>query len=239
MKAYYYATVSFIDYNVGRIIAYLEETGELDNTLILWTSDHGEFLGDYDCFGKRSFLKSAANVPLIARFPGRFAAGGKITAPASLVDVMPTLLSAAGIDHRNLDLDGLDLAELARDPDERDMVYGQYQHREQAAYMALTERWKYIYAASDDREFLFDLRVDPEETRNRAETQGYQDQTAAMRQRLISYFQDEGYTEPLDGDEWRVYPAPQMPRDPDAGLLFQDAPWAIPHMHIPGYSDEE
>jgi arylsulfatase A-like enzyme len=237
IKAYYYATVSFIDYNVGRILRLLEDAGELENTLILWSSDHGEYLGDYDCFGKRTFLGSAANVPLIVRYPERFAAGACLDVPASLVDVMPTFLGAAGVDTSGLELDGVDLSELAANPGVREMVYGQFQQENRASYMALTRRWKYIYSASDNREFLFDRLVDPEETRNRAETLGYLEQTRAMRVRLIGYLRREGYTAPLDGDGWRVYPAPAFPRDPDAGLLFQDAPWSLPHMHLPGYSD--
>ena len=119
------------------------------------------------------------------------------------------------------------------------MVFGQYQRGGKASYMALTRRWKYIYAASDNREFLFDLRVDPEETRNRAETLGYIEQTAAMRDTMIGYLRDQGYTEPLDGDQWHTYPPPEFPTDPDAGLLFQDAAWSRPLMHIPGYTDEQ
>jgi arylsulfatase A-like enzyme len=238
MKAYYYATVSFIDYNVGRIVQALEQSGELEDTLILWTSDHGEFLGDYDCFGKRTFLRSTANVPLIARYPERFAQGATIDAPASLVDVMPTFLDAAGVDRRALALDGMDLAALADDPGKREIVWGQYEEGARASYMALTDRFKYIYCASDDREFLFDARVDPLETRNRAETLGYQQQAQALRQATIAYLRQEGHTAPLDGDEWRRYPPPEFPRDPDAGLLFQDAPWSRELMYIPGYSDE-
>jgi choline-sulfatase len=237
MKAYYYATVSFIDYNVGRIVQALEANGELDNTLILWTSDHGEFLGDYDCFGKRTFLKSTANVPLIVRYPERFAPGARVDAPASLVDVMPTFLAAAGTDVPGARLGGVDLAELTADPDMRETVWGQYDSGSKAHYMALTERWKYIYVASDHREFLFDMLVDPDETRNRAETLGYQEHTRALRQTTIDHLREEGYIKPLDGDDWRVYPPPQFPRDPDAGLLFQDAPWSRPLMHIPGYSE--
>ncbi len=243
MKAYYYATISFIDYNVGRIAQELEQSGELDHTLIVWTSDHGEFLGDYDCFGKRSFLKSAANVPLIARYPQRFAAGLRVDAPVSLVDVMPTLLAAAGVDARAMDLDGKDLAELATQPDLRKMVFGHYQSgapgsTNQASYMALARHWKYIYSASENREFLFDLRVDPDETRNRAETLGYQDQTLAMRSALVAHLREQGYTQPLDGDAWRAFPPPEFPSDPDAGLLFQDPAWARLAMRIPGYTND-
>jgi arylsulfatase len=231
--------VSFIDYNVGRIVQALEARGELENTLILWTSDHGEFLGDYDCFGKRTFLRSTANVPMIVRYPERFPAGARVDAPASLVDVMPTFLAATGVDAGSAQLDGVDLAELADDPQMRQYVWGQYDSGDKAHYMALTGRWKYIYCASDDREFLFDTLVDPDETRNRAETLGYEEQTRALRRATIDYLRAEGYTAPLDGDDWRHYPPPTFPRDPDAGLLFQDAPWSRPLMHIPGYSDDD
>lgn len=60
MKAYYYACVSFIDYQVGRILEALEESGQLDNTMIVFTADHGELLGDYHCYGKRSMQNSAS-----------------------------------------------------------------------------------------------------------------------------------------------------------------------------------
>jgi len=135
-------------------------------------------------------------------------------------------------------LDGVDLAELADDPKLRGYVWGQYDNGDKAHYMALTERWKYMYCASDDREFLFDTLVDPDETRNRAETLGYLERTRAMRRATIDYLREEGYTEPLDGDDWRRYPPPEFPRDPDAGLLFQDAPWSRELMYIPGYSDK-
>lgn len=231
MKAYYYGCISFIDYNVGRILQVLEQTGELENTLILFTSDHGEFLGDYHCFGKRSFLKSAANIPLIVRYPERFTAAQTCTAPVSLVDILPTFLAAAGIASDRLDLDGIDLAEIAQNPQRRPIVYGHYQsggseNTNQAAYMALTERWKYIYSAAENREFLFDRRVDPEETRNRAETLGYLEHTHALQAALIAQLRESGRQDVLDGDRWRALPSPAFPRDPDAGLLFQDPDWA-------------
>ena len=77
--AAYYGTISFIDYNVGRILNDLERRGLLDETLILFTSDHGELLGDYGSVGKRSMLDAAFRVPLLARYPARFAAEGALT----------------------------------------------------------------------------------------------------------------------------------------------------------------
>ena len=104
--------------------------------------------------------------------------------------------------------------------------------------MALAERWKYIYSASENREFLFDGLADPDETRNRAETLGYQEQTRAMRAALIAHLRRHGWVHSLDGESWRVFAPPAFPEDPDAGLLFQDPEWARPAMRIPGYTDD-
>lgn len=236
MRAYYYACISFIDFQVGRILAALEEMGQLDNTLILFTSDHGEFLGDYDCFGKRSMLDAAARVPLIVRYPQRFTPGQRRDVPASLVDVMPTFLSAAGVDASRYALQGSDLAELATSGAER-MVYGQFQRGALGVYMALNRRWKYFYSAPDRREFLFDRAQDPEELRNRAGIVFCQDALAAMREGLLAYYRSEGYTAPLEGDHWKLFPQPTLPADPDALLLIQDAEWARAYQEIPGYTD--
>ena len=82
-----------------------------DNPLILYTSDHGEFLGDYGCVGKRSFLDPAARVPLLVRFPARFGADVRCDQPVCLVDALPTLLGAAGLDtepqHAGVDLSAI------------------------------------------------------------------------------------------------------------------------------------
>lgn len=237
MKAYYYACVSFVDYQLGRILTALEESGRLDDTLILFASDHGEFLGDYGCFGKRSMLDAAGRVPLIARYPERFAPGNRCSTPAGLVDIMPTILGAAGEPDGVSDLDGVDLARVAVGEYRDRVVYGQYQRRELGTYMVVGRRWKYFYSAPDRREFLFDRRQDPAETRNRAGLSLCREPLRDMRGLLLERFRRDGYLEPLDGDAWRTFPQPELPEDPDAGLLIQDAPWAAPYRHIDGYSD--
>ena len=234
-KAFYYACISFIDYQVGRALAALEETGRLDDTLILFTSDHGELLGDYNCFGKRSFLDSAARIPLIARYPGRFAKGEACARVANTVDVMPTCLAAA--EAQVPDQDGVDLAELAGGGCDRSFVISELQSGNRAMYGIIDERWKYLYSAPDDREFLFDRVNDPDETRDRAGLCLCEESLKETRQALIDYYKSVGFTAPLDGDGWKRYPALGMPRNPDAGLLIQDAGWAKPLYHIPGYSD--
>ena len=235
MRAYYWACVSFIDYHAGRIVAQLEAMGELDNTLIVWSSDHGEFLGDYDCFGKRSFLDPAGRVPMLARLPARFPSGAVEETPCSLVDLIPTFLGVAKADPGEAELDGVDLAGLIGSVEDR-TVYGQIQRTDHGVYMACDRSLKYFYSAPDQKEYLIDLKADPEETRNCAENPLYQNEVAEMRSRLIGYFKEQGYEEPIDGDNWRVFPKKTVPNSPDAGLLIQDAGWSRPHYHIPGYS---
>jgi len=241
MKAYYYACISFIDYQVGRILDALRQTGQLDHTLVLFTSDHGEFLGDYDCFGKRSMLDSAARIPMLARYPDRFPAGLRCQVPTSLVDIMSTFLSAAGIDPTSYGRDGLDLGEVVRDAGSTTMqertIYSQFQRDALGVYMAVSQRYKYLYSAPDRREFLFDRVQDPQEFRNRSGLAFCQQDLRAMRQGLWAYYRRQGHDAPLDGDAWRVFPQPTIPLDPDEGLLIQDPPWAAPYQAIPGYKD--
>jgi len=238
IKAYYYATISFIDYQVGRILEALEEIDQLDNTLILYTSDHGELLGDYDCFGKRSMLDSAARVPLLVRYPERFAQGDVCRTPTSLVDVMPTFLGTAGAPTRDLQMDGVDLCEIAGGlhADGR-TVYSQFAHRDRGLYMAVNESLKYSYSSADRQEYLIDRTEDPDETRNRAGLVFCQDQVARMRADLHGYYRTCGYTEPMDDESWKLFPQPTVPSDPDAGLMIQDHPWAKQYERIPGYTD--
>jgi len=238
MKAYYYACISFVDFQVGRMLEALADTGRLDDTLVLFTSDHGEFLGDYGCFGKRSMLDPAARVPLLARHPGRFRPGTVCDTPASLVDVMPTILAAADIPLEGRGLHGVDLAELAASGPEDRMVYGQIERGGRGLYMALNRRWKYFYSAADRREFLFDRVQDPAETRDRAGLCLRAGPLREMRAGLMDLFRRKGYTEPLEGDAWKPFPRPTMPANPDAGLLIQDPGWSLPEQRIPGYSDQ-
>ena len=237
MWAYYWGCVSFIDYQVGRILSVLEHQGELDNTLIVWSSDHGEFLGDYNCFGKRSFLDAAARVPLLVRYPERFPSGHEEQTPASLIDLIPTFLSAANIDDSDADLDGLDLAILVGMKEQR-TLYGQLQHGNRGMYMAYNGELKYIYSAGDQKEYLLDHRTDREETRNCAYNVMYAHEVKHMREGLINFFRADGYTEPLDDNGWRTCNRIELPNSPDAALLIQDAGWSAPLYHIDGYSEK-
>mgnify|MGYP006135491057 FL=1 len=91
----YYAMISLVDESIGKILAQLEEQNMLDNTMIVYSSDHGEMLGDHGLMAKFSFYSSSVQIPLIVRPPG--GCSGKVSdALVELVDVGPTLLEAAG-----------------------------------------------------------------------------------------------------------------------------------------------
>lgn len=223
MKAMYYACISFIDFNLGRI---LEALGaDIDNTVIVYTADHGELLGDYGSVGKRSMLNPAAKVPMILHGPGVAQPGRQIDQPVSLLDILPTFAAAAGADCPPPSPEACDLLRVAAGDCQREFVYSQFSEGATGLYMIASRDWKYIYSAADRKEWLFDLRIDPGETKNWAGNPRYDDKLRELRQRLIGRFARDGYDLAIENGAWREYAAPAFP-DPagDDGLLFQDAP---------------
>lgn len=241
IRAYCYATISFVDYQVGRILAALSETGQLDDTLILFTSDHGEYLGDYGCFGKRGMHDASVRIPLLARQPGRFAPGARCATPVSLIDVFPTVLGAAGLGRDGLELDGLDLGAVARGAERGRTVYSQFSYGARAIYMAANEEWKYIRSAGDGREWLFDRRRDPRESRDASGDPGADGVRRMMKADLLAFLKrtgvDDAWIEAGGALDWRPQPAydESYLAEPDAKVLFQDYP-SYP-LDLPGYSD--
>lgn len=234
IRAAYYACISFIDYNVGRILAELEAQGELENTLIIYTSDHGELLGDYNSYGKRCFYDSAARVPLIASWPGKLPAGQVCNDPVSTVDVVSTALEAAGIALRAGQMDGVSFQTTLAGKSEREYIIGQLGHKERGVYFIFDGRYKYIYSAPDQKEYLVDTRLDPTETRNHALVMGGTTELIRLRKVLIQQFKDDDYTLPLEGNRWREYPPAKLPPTTQA-TGNQDARWTDPYLHVPGY----
>ncbi len=114
--ASYYAMVTLIDTEVGRVMDVLEKRGELENTLVVFTSDHGEMLGDHALLLKGPMLfEPVVRVPLILYQPGVIPAGGHIERPVQTIDLTSTLLAAAGVPDA-FPTQGSDLMPLARDP---------------------------------------------------------------------------------------------------------------------------
>ena len=149
LKNYYYACTSFVDYQVGRIISTLRERGLYDDTLIIFTADHGECLGDYRNMGKRTMLSSASAIPFMLRVPGM--APGRRSDPVSLVDVAPTLLSLFGVPYDPSEFDGVNILK-----DRHELVYSQYNCHEKGVYMVAGETDKLIYHGARKQYYYFD-----------------------------------------------------------------------------------
>lgn len=151
MKNYYYACVSFVDYQIGRILQALQEQEMYDDTLIVFTSDHGDMMGDYRAVGKRSMVEPSSRIPLLIRRPGQ--PPQRRCDPCSLVDIAPTLLQYAEIPYEAEDYDGLDLF----GDTVHDYVYSQYGCGEDGTYMITNGSEKLVYHSSKQRYYFFEI----------------------------------------------------------------------------------
>ncbi len=196
----------------------------MENTLIVFTSDHGELLGDYGCFGKRTMQEVSVRVPLIVRWPEAFAAGMRFSGAVSLLDLYPTFLEAAGQKETPSPL-GISLMGTVTDdiPSYRTVI-SQFEHQGRPQYLASDGLWKYAYSAPDRKELLVDLTNDPQETTNLVGNPLYDASRTALREALRKSFVRDGYHDAFDGDAWRLYPQPQLGSDPDEDLIEQDSP---------------
>lgn len=171
--AAYYGLVSYLDDNLGRILGALEASGQADNTLVVYTSDHGDMVGSRGLWGKSLMYTESAGVPLIMAGPG-VAAGAVCETPASLVDLYPTILGAAGVEATGTPpRPGRSLVDLAAEgADSERVVFSEYHAMgaPSAAYLirkgdfALHHYVGYapeLYDVADDPEQSHDLAADP------------------------------------------------------------------------------
>ena len=256
MKAYYYAEISFIDYHTGRLLQALRDAGELTNTLIVYSSDHGECLGDYHSFGKRSFLDLAARVPLLASWPERLPEGEVCPVPASLLDVTPTFLEAAGVAARSSDSTasrrggcGSAAPPTAWSSGRSSKRSGRRTWPPTRAGSTSTRRrtsasscsiWRRI--PTRRRTWRRSASTAPASsaagTRRRDVAARSAERTAArerLRSALFDRFRRDGYSVPLDGDQWRLRPLGADPVDPDEDRFGHGPAWGDPYVRIPGY----
>lgn len=167
----YYANTSYFDSKVGHIVQTLEECGQLDNTIVIVTADHGDMLGERGLWYKMNFFEHSARVPLIMAGPGVI--NGKVTSPCSLVDILPTMLDIAKTDQTprpiyGQPIDGRSLWAMATSgTEDHGVAIGEYCAEMTAHPVIMIRRgdYKYIYCPSD-APMLFDIANDPQETTN-------------------------------------------------------------------------
>ena len=205
----------------GRILDALGP--EIDNTLIIFSSDHGEMLGDFGHYGKRTMLDPSARVPMIARLPDHFPANQHCETPATLLDLYPTFLDLAGNDVKHPSPEGINLEEVLKDKAKDRIVFSQFSQGPLGLYMATNRNWKYIYSAADDKEWLYDLANDPLELENCIQDPKSQAQLSLLKTACIERYRSAKNGNTIEGDDWKRYPATEPPLPgTDEGLLFQD-----------------
>ena len=179
----YYGAISYVDDNVGRLMAALTAGGFAQNTIVLFTSDHGEMLGERGLWYKMNYFEGGARVPLIVSSPGRFAPR-RVDAAVSLADLTPTLVDLAGGDSGALEatLDGRSLVPHLETGVGRDEAIGEYCAEGAIAPVVMIRRgrWKFIHSAPDP-DMLFDLVADKGERRNLAADPAHAATLAAFR----------------------------------------------------------
>ncbi|PAW74980.1 MAG: choline-sulfatase [Opitutia bacterium Tous-C4FEB] len=160
----YLASTSFVDAQVGRLLAALDEAGVAENTIVVVWSDHGWHLGEKGITGKNTLWDRSTKVPLIFAGPG-VTRGQRCLQPAELLDLYPTLIDLTGVPART-DLEGLSLAPQLKDAAAKRDRPAITSHN-QGNHGIRSERWRYIRYA-DGSEELYDLKADPNEWTNLA-----------------------------------------------------------------------
>jgi arylsulfatase len=221
MRAYYYGSVSQMDKQIGRILDTLESCGLIDDTLIVFTSDHGEMLGDHYSYGKRTFYEASAKVPLIVSWPASVPQGERREQLALLQDIYASFITASGGNVPEAS-SGLNLLAAASDPDQplRDRIFAEVGRGRVMKMMLRWGNYKFIYHTNGGKINLFDMENDPEEfTDISAE---HPELCLQCREAMAQYYQSYGFTEALNGDQLVSYDAQ---RHVPQGYLDQTPKW--------------
>ena len=222
----FYALCSHIDQQIGALIGTIREEGILDNTIVLFTSDHGDMLGNHNLWAKQTFYEWSARVPMIlmgvenCRRVGFDRTDNRLV---GLQDVMPTLLDLAGVDVPET-VEGRSMVSGER----RDHLYGEFGETGACARMIRDRRHKLIYYPVGNVFQLFDLQGDPDELTDLADRPEH----ANVLGHLKGVLQQELYGSDakwLTDGEFTGEPARTYNPGPDRGLSFtRGHQWPVP-----------
>lgn len=209
----YYGSVSFVDEQVGRILESLEKRKLLDETLIVFTSDHGDMTGDHHLWRKSYAYEQSAHIPMLMRWPGGLSSGKRgqvLQQTVELRDILPTFLDAAGASARP-ELDGRSMLPLVEGKTEGWRPFLDLEHGicydKTNNWNALTDgREKYIYHAFDGSEQFFDLERDPHELNDLAGDPAAAGRLRTWRSRMTEHLAPRGPEYVKNG---KLIPRPQ------------------------------
>jgi arylsulfatase A-like enzyme len=194
-RAGYFAYLAYIDAQIGRLTEYLHRARMLNNTLMVFTSDHGEMLGDHNLWRKVSATDPSARIPFIVRPPRKWDTRANVE-DSSLVgweDIMPTLLEAAGADIPDT-VEGKSLMPLLNGQPTEWRNYYHHEHspcysREYAYQCITTDNWKYIWNPINGSELVFDRNSDPHEVCNLVDSPENSEVVESLRSTLAKHLQ--------------------------------------------------
>ncbi|SMO80994.1 Arylsulfatase A [Fodinibius sediminis] len=187
----YLKTVQSVDKNVGRVLDYLKENGLYENTLVVYTSDQGFYMGEHGWFDKRFMYEQSMRTPLLMKFPEGMDTRREVDELVQNIDYAPTLLDLAGVKVPE-DMQGRSMVPLVQDADTdwRDALYYHYyefpnEHMVKRHYGIRTDRYKLIHFYNDIDDWeLYDLKEDPMEMNDLYGKEGYEELTEQLKARL-------------------------------------------------------
>jgi arylsulfatase A-like enzyme len=182
--AAYFGFVSYTDFCIGRILRKLEEKGLLDNTLVVYTSDHGEMLYKNGICEKHTFFEDAVRIPLIVSLPGTIPQSRTSEALISNIDLLPSVLALAGVAVPET-VEGKNIAPTWMGGKIQDHVFAEYYHSLDPCRMVRDDRFKYIHTEDDICE-LYDLANDPRESINLAWYPRYAERVRRMEKLVMA-----------------------------------------------------
>ncbi len=209
----YFASTTFMDAQVGRVLDALDRLGLAENTIVVFTSDHGYHLGEHGLWQKMSLFEQSARVPLIIAAPGVSVDGGVCESPVGLVDLYPTLTALCGVAAPD-NLQGQSLVPMLKDPKVvgrgwtlSQVSRGGRQTGRFFGYSLRTPRWRYTeWAEGDQGRQLYDHDADPLEQVNLAGDREYAETVAelskTLREAVAQSYPPSGETPPLSEGTW-------------------------------------
>ena len=188
LRANYYGKISLIDRWIGEILTAFERRGWLEDTLVVFWSDHGEMAGDHGRLNKSVFYASSVRVPMIVRWPGHVEEGRTSDALTEIIDIYPTLLEAAGATPSERCF-GKSLWPVLREPEarHRDAAFSEISSRGHHDTMIRTERYKYVVDETGEGFMLYDVLQDPTEQTNLIGHPELQSVERDLRDRILRF----------------------------------------------------
>jgi len=208
----YLRCIKSVDDGVGELLDYLDEAGLADNTIVVYTSDQGFYLGEHGWFDKRFMYEQSLRTPLIIRYPKEIKAGTKINNLVQNLDFAPTFLDYAGVDIP-ADMQGESFRDLVagKTSEFRDAIYYTYYeypavHMVKRHYGIATDRYKLIHFYYDVDEWeMYDLQKDPDEMHSVYNDPEYADVQKTLHERLTEMRASYGDSDELDQKYLKAY----------------------------------